>query len=355
VRDAARLSRAPAASLAARAAADAALATTERHWRPEWAFALPVGGAHRETVSTAAGPADVVLLRLDRHRFLLTAEARARTGAAGGAREAVRRTGRWLRLARVLVDAPAALTAGGPVVAPPGARLAGADAAPPGWTCPATGAAAPDLAVADTLDAADVEPDALASPSVAVTAAARDDARWDALGDDTWNGLAARAAVVVPAGAELAPTPREETGRCVVDAAGWGEPRRGATAVTACTQTAPVVHLRGPGVTRLRGPARMQGVLLVDGDLEVVGDVEVAGVVLVRGALHAANASLRVTGALLVRQRAPATPGVPAVTLGAGSSVAHSPCAVEAVTLAASRVMPLGRRAAVTVTPAARE
>ena len=110
------------------------------------------------------------------------------------------------------------------------------------------------------------------------------------------------------------------------------------------------MHLRGAGVTRLRGPARMQGILLVDGDLEVEGDVAIAGVVIVRGALRAPTALLRVTGALLVRQRAAATGAAQAVVLGPASVVERSSCAVATVTLAASHVMALGRRGGVTVT-----
>ena len=91
--------------------------------------------------------------------------------------------------------------------------------------------------------------------------------------------------------------------------------------------------------------------LLVDGDLEVEGDVEVVGVVLVRGALRAPTAALRVTGALLVRQRAGATAGVPAVVLGPLGVIRHSRCAITAVTLAASQPSLLGRRAWVDVTP----
>ncbi|MDF1505454.1 hypothetical protein [Roseisolibacter sp. H3M3-2] len=333
-------------------AADAALATVERRWRPAWSFALPVGVAHRESVHTVAGDAALVLLRLDRHRFLAVAGARASTGAPGAAAHAERRVGRWLRLVPVVVAPLAALTAGGPVVAPDGVRIRGGDVPPDGWACEPGASSLADVAVADPADTAAVHPGALAGPLVVVVAGARDDARWSVFGDDDWDGLARRATVVVPAGASLSPEPRVAAGdACVVDGASWGEPRRGAGAVGACSGAAPVVHLRGVGVTRIVGPARAQGVLLVDGDLEVVGDVEFAGVVLVRGALRGAGASLRVTGALLVRHRAPAAPGDPAVVLGPGSVVARSSCAVAGVTLAASRIMPLGRRGRVTVTP----
>jgi hypothetical protein len=209
----------------------------------------------------------------------------------------------------------------------------------------------PDIAVTDPADTTGVHATVPAAAQVSVSPAARDDARWTQLGDDDWDEVARRAAVVVAAGTTVSPSPRATgVGDCVDDASSWGEPWRGAGSVVPCAAAAPLVHVRGAGVTRLVGPARAQGVILVDGDLEVVGDVRVVGVVLVRGALRAGAASLRVTGALLVRQRAPASPGAPAVVLGPGSVVERSSCAVAGVTLAASRVIPLGRRGRVTVT-----
>ncbi len=349
MRDVVRASRAPGAALQARATADAAIAHAHARWRTEWVMALAPGGAWRDDVVTAAGPAALTVLRLDAHRYLLTAESRARAGAAGTGAEAVRRVGTFVRLRRVWLVPPAALTAGGPVVAPEGAVVRGADVAPAGWDCPWTPAPVADLAIAHPDDSLEVDAGVLAAPAVLETPAARDDATYERFGDETWDALAARAAVVVPAGAAYAPTPRAPGGACVVDAGSWGEPRRGG-GVAACATSAPVVHVRGAGVTRLVGPARLQGMLLVDGDLEVEGDVEVAGVVLVRGALRAPGAALRVTGALLVRQRASATSASRAVVLGPASVVQQSSCAVATVTLAASRVMRLGRRAGVTVT-----
>jgi hypothetical protein len=310
---------------------------------------LAPGRAHDEDVRTAAGTAALTVLRLDVHRYLLVAESRARTGAPGAGGEAVRRVGAFVRLQRVWIAPPAALTAGGPVVAPAGAAVRGADVAPAGWDCPPVPASVADLAIAHPDDSVDIAPGVLAGPAVVETPVARDDATYERFGDDTWDALVERAHVVVPAGGSYSPAPREQGGACVVDAASWGEPRRGAGA-SSCAATAPVVHVRGVGVTRLVGPARMQGMLLVDGDLQIEGDVDIAGVVLVRGALRAPAAALHVTGALLVRQRASATAAPHAVQLGPASVVQRSSCVVATVTLAASRVMRLGRRGGATVT-----
>jgi hypothetical protein len=262
------------------------------------------------------------------------------------------RVGAFVRLKRVWLEPPGAVVAGGRVEAAAGASVQGGDVPPDGWSdCPPAQVGTSDLAVATAADTAGLPPGVLGGAGVTLTANARDDAAYETFGDVTWSTLTRRAGVVLAAGAVASPSPRVDASGCVVDADSWGEPRRGAGGVSGCTPIAPVVHVRGPGVTRIRGPARMQGMLLVDGDLEVEGDVDVVGVVLVRGALRARTAALRVTGALLVRQRAGATPTDPAVALGPLGVVRHSRCAVTTVTLAASRPELLGRRAWVDVTP----
>ncbi|GLC27897.1 hypothetical protein [Roseisolibacter agri] len=350
MRDGVRASRASVAALQARATSEAAVAWAQRHWSPGWVLALRPGGTRRVSVTTAAGTATLDVVRLDVHRYLLVAESRVATGVVGAGSLAVRRAGAFVRLSRVWIAPPAALTSGGAVVAAAGAVLRGGDVAPAGWDCPPPLPVPADLAIGADADSVGVAPDVPAAHRVLVTPAARDDATFDVYGDQSWDALVQRADVVVPSGTDVSPLPREAGGACVVDVGSWGEPRRGAGASAACTEVAPVVHVRGAEVTRLRGPARMQGILLVDGDLEVEGDVAITGVVIVRGALRAPNASMRVTGALLVRQRAAATGAAHAVVLGPASVVESSSCAVTTVTLVASRVMSLGRRGGVTVT-----
>ena len=351
MRESTRASRGPIAALRARASATSALVQTMRRWKPEWATTLPIGGARRVATTTQAGDAAVMVLRLDTARYLLSADARARTGAPGAQASAGRGIGVFAQLRRVTVPDLAALTTAGPVAAPAGVRIDGADAPPDGWPACPSGAGVTDLAVARPEDSASVRLDALVHHAVVVTSAAGDDATYSEFGDVRWDALTRRADVVVSAGSVVSPLPRADASGCMRAVDAWGEPQRGPGSVTACHDAYPVVHLRGAGTTLLRGPARMQGVLLVDGDLEVTGDVEIAGVVVVQGALRASGAALRVTGALLVRQRAPSASGANAVALGAGSIVRASRCAVATVTLAASRPMALGRRAWVDVTP----
>ena len=352
MRDAVRGSRAPAAALQARARAAAGVAWSLAHWRSAWAITLPPGAVHRQAVHTPVGEAALSVLRLDTHRFLLVGESSADTRTAGAGAQAIARVGAFVRLSRVWIEPPGALVAGGLLEAADGASLRGGDESPDGWSdCPPPQGGVADLAVAVPADTAALPLTVLGGRGVVLTPAARDDPLYETFGDVTWSALSGRADVVVPAGAMASPSPRTDGTSCVVDSDSWGEPRRGAGSVLDCIATAPVVHVRGAGVTRLRGPARMQGMLLVDGDLEVDGDVNVVGVVLVRGALRARTAALRVTGALLVRQRAGATPGVPAVELGPLGVVRHSRCAITTVTLAASSPQLLGRRAWADVTP----
>jgi hypothetical protein len=352
MRDAVRGSRAGAATLQARARAAAAVSWSVAHWRPAWAIALPPGSVHRQAVTTPAGDAALSVLRLDLHRYLVVGEASADTRVSGAGSRAIARTGAFVRLTRVLIEPPGALVAGGPIEAALGASLRGGDATPDDWTdCPPPQAGVSDVAVAVPADTIGLPPTVLGGAGVALTPAARDDALHEIFGDVTWTALTRRAGVALAAGTVASPSPRAGGSGCVVDADSWGEPRRGAGAVKDCIATAAVVHVRGSGVTRLRGPARFQGMLLVDGDLEVEGDVGVVGVVLVRGALRAPAAALRVTGALLVRQRAGAVAGVPAVVLGPLGVIRHSRCAITTVTLAASQPVLLGRRAWADVTP----
>jgi hypothetical protein len=125
MRGAVRGSRAPAATLQARARAAAAVSWSVAHWRPAWAIALPPGAVHRQPVTTPAGDAALSVLRLDSHRYLLVGEASADTRVSGAGARAIARTGAFVRLTRVLLEPPGALVAGGPVEAAPGASLRG--------------------------------------------------------------------------------------------------------------------------------------------------------------------------------------------------------------------------------------
>ncbi len=332
--------RGAAAVLRARTSAEGAIATVLASRPTAWAV-LPPGGSDARTVSSSAGTATVRALRLDARRYLLTADA-ASAAVAGPVGPAVRRVGVFAQL-DVAYDGPAALVVAGPVTLALDTELRAADAAPATWTdcgapadvMPVAAVAAPSLQLAtDTR---------VLGPVLTATSAWSPPAP-ERFGDIDRAALTARADVVLSAGGLVTPLPRAASGTepaCVRDRTSWGDPWRGSTAVAACTGDYPVVHLRGTGLTTIRGPARFQGTLLVDGSLNVIGRVDVAGLVVVGGALQASSGVLVVDGMVLVRGSA--------ASLGSGSRVRRSRCALDRAAAAASRAVPLARRAWVDV------
>lgn len=327
--------RSAAAALRARAAAEGALATTLATWPPAWSARLAPGGWEARPVTSAAGPTTVRALRLDARRYLLTADA-ASPALAGPLGSAVRRVALFAALDNVAFAPAAPLIAAGPVSLAADAEVRAADAAPADWPdCPpfdgtvGPAVAAPSFAAAPTarvFGAVLTEPSAWTPPTP------------DRFGDVDRGTLAARADVILLAGGAASPAPRAgPDGGCVRNASSWGEPRRGPAAVAPCAGDFPVIHVRGPGTTELRGPARLQGTLLVEGNLRVTGRVDVTGLVLVGGRLDGAAGALVVDGALLVRGDA--------ASLGPGSRVRRSRCALDRAGAAASRPVPLVRRA----------
>ena len=81
--------------------------------------------------------------------------------------------------------------------------------------------------------------------------------------------------------------------------------------------------------------------LLVDGDLTIDGAFDFAGVVVVRGALHGEHGALRLHGALLVAS---------GITLGPGSDVRRSRCALVHATDGVARISVVRRRSWAEVT-----
>lgn len=331
---AAREAHLPIAAARADATAEGAVAHALVHWDPAWTRDLLPGGVVTRPVTTAAGAATLLVARLDASRFLLVGSAPLPPGTWGGA--GARRAALVARLRHLRAHAPAAVTGAGPLRLHPGALVAGGDATPDGWTACAPTAAPPEPVPALRLPdpaALDAAPGTVVGPIVPEPVAGAPDP-YDRFGDERWATLTARATVRHSAGGAHSPVPAvDASGACAAGA--WGEPWRGAGAVAPCAARASVVHLAGPGVTTLRGPARFQGVLLVDGDLAIDGTVHGVGLVVVRGALLGPGALL-LDGALLVQ-------GGPSA-LHAGARVRASTCALDAVRALAERPAPLARR-----------
>ncbi len=328
--------------LRARSAAEGALATTLASWPVVWTTALAPGASDTRPVTSPAGVATVRALRLDARRYLLTAEA-ASAALAGPVGPAVRRVGVFTQL-DLTYDTPAALVAASQTTLAMDAEVRAADAAPAGWTDCTSAPEMPPVAAVAAPSLKLLAPSARVLGSVLTASNVWTPPVPERFGDVDRAALAARADIVVPAGGLIIPFPRAAPGSppgCVRDRTSWGDPWRGPTAVAGCTDDYPVIYLRGAGSTMLHGPGRLQGTLLVDGSLNVVGRIDVAGFVVVNGALQASLGELVVDGAVLVR-------GTNA-SLGANSRVRRSRCALDRAAAAASRSVPLARRAWVDV------
>jgi len=290
--------------------------------------------------TTGLAPGDVVrTVRIGPTWFLVEADARAAAAAPGAAGWAERSVSALVHLRPPSIRALAAITSGGPLTLLGNAAVDGHDATPSGWT-DCIGPAADTAAVA-TPGPLDVHaaPQAFVSGALLQHAATVDPSTYAAFGVDDWTSLAARAdvAVAVTDGAHV-PLPDAVGASCVLGAAAWSDPSRGAGAVSACATTYPLVLARG-GLALDGG--RAQGVLLVDGDLVLNGVVTFAGVIVVRGALHADAGALHLDGALLVSGGG---------ALGAGSHVRFSRCAVARALDGVARVGRIGRRSWAEVT-----
>jgi hypothetical protein len=342
-RDELRASQALAADVRARAAAEGAVAIELARWDPTRNLRLATGAADRSAPPVGAD-ASVRTVRTALRTFLLDARASAPAGPLGAVRVATRRLRLLVRLRHLAPTLEGAIGTAGSLAVAAGARVSGADGAPEGWAeCGAWGEVPADVAAVAVADADSMHapPGVTLDRGVRATASAAGHDAYARFGEETWESLAARATVVIEEGAgPVSPAPREVAGACVADGASWGEPRRGAGAVAACTLASPVVHARGAELW-LRGPARGQGVLLVDGDLRVEGELQYAGLVVVRGAVRAGAGALRLRGALMIAN----ADGRGASELGPGSDVAYSSCAVARAAIAAARPVPVGRRA----------
>jgi len=341
-RQARRSARDELAQLRASAGAEGALVSALHPWDRRRAQ-LASGGVDTTMLGAIAGAtATVRALRLDAERFLVEASARARASQPGVGAWAERTASVVVRLHRATPAALGAVTAASAVELLDGATVDGRDAPPSGWSdCPASANDSVAIAAASITDV-HVARGASVSGAVAQSAVAADARTYDTFGAERWADLARRADVAIDAAIDSSartPRPRAAAGRCVLDADAWGDPVHDASGVAECATTYALVVVRGN--LTVRGPARGQGVLLVDGDLTLDGDLTFAGVVIVRGGVRAQRGALHLDGALLV-----AAP----TSLGSGTEVHRSRCALARALDGIAPVAPIGRRAWAEVT-----
>lgn len=236
---------------------------------------------------------------------------------AGGARQ---RIGALVRVRPIDCGIAAALTTQGPVSLAGDAMVGGDPHVPPGWTDCDTLADTARAGVR-TRDAAQVSgaagrtagnPPVLEDTTVTGSIFSR-------FGDVTYDELAARANVVLPAGTYTTQPSFAADGSCNrTDVLNWGD---GMNPAGTCADYFPVIHITGgAGATLLNG-VQGQGILLIDGDLNVQGGYRFFGITIIRGRLTTTEAGF--WGAVLAENRDHALQHV-----NNGTTVTYSKCAI---------------------------
>lgn len=294
-------------------AAEAGAAQTIGSWSPALSR-LPL---HADSVALTgrSGLTDytATVTRLAAETFLV--RSKGRRLAAGGTALAERLVGVFVRLDGAEVDHGSALTLAGPATVANADVVDGSDHVPPGWgsVCSAP-ADVPAIRSGGSSVATDSGP-----PAPVVVDTVIGSGTFRSFGAVTFDQLAGQASHEL--GGTIGPlAPSAAGGRCnQASGTNWGEPVTGPGSIAECFGFLPVVY--APGDLALAG-GRGQGVLLVRGNLELSGGVEFTGVIVVLGRVTTSGAGGRVTGTMLVG-------GTGMSTLGSGSSISFSSCAVR--------------------------
>ena len=296
-------------------------------WRPESINTMAIYPADSYRVwdrAAAAGTGSYRgwVYKLNRSLYLVDvtgSDAGDPTGplVAGGARQ---RIGALVRVRPIDCGITAALTIQGPLSLSGNAMVGGDPHVPPAWTDCDTVADTARAGVR-TRDATQVDgavgrtagnPPVLEDTTVTGSIFSR-------FGDVTYDELAARASVVLPAGTYTTQPSFAADGSCNRnDVLNWGE---GIDPGGACGDYFPIIHLTGgAGVTVLSG-GQGQGILLIDGDLNVQGHYSFFGIAIIRGRLTATAAGF--WGAVMAENRDRTLQH-----LNSGTTVTYSKCSI---------------------------
>ncbi len=160
---------------------------------------------------------------------------------------------------------------------------------------------------------------------------------YSAFGAVSFDQLAGRALVQIPANAVVTPAPVVTGAVCDTSVrTNWGE----VSGVGPCRRRAPVIHARGS--IELRGGSG-QGTLLVDGDLTISAGAVFHGLVIVRDDLLTGTGGGTIRGAVLAADTA-AGPGNETL-VGDGLRLERAACVVQGVLSRHARWRPLRDRA----------
>lgn len=325
-------------------AAESGVSSVFANWDPAL-NGLAVGDSLTEPVTSLGARITVTpnVVRLNDELFLVRSLGQ-RADASGRtlAQRTVAVVGRLVTLtsaarATVTVTRPIAFGGNGFVVI-------GNDSVPAGWAACAPlsdqagirSAAATGTAARDTSHVSG-NPPQVANDSTVTSAV------FGVLGQRTFDQLKASASVVVAGTApyaQVAPSLAGSAGRCnAADSLNWGEPHRSGTGyVSACAARFPIIYGSGARL-RLTG-GRGQGLLLVEGNLEVDGGFEFTGLIIARGGIRLSGRDNRITGAVLA-QGAGLDGGT---SIGGGTTLQYSSCAVAKALQAAASAEPLTQR-----------
>lgn len=141
--------------------------------------------------------------------------------------------------------------------------------------------------------------------------------------------LVAQAAVRLPAGSSLTPSPLESDGHCVPGPSNWGGP-----SPEACASHAPVVV--GEGDLEVRSGVG-QGALLVEGRVRIEGPFHYRGLIVAMGGIETDGGAITIEGAVF-------TGASGDVRLHGSTVVRASACSLAAASDATARIVVVPRR-----------
>jgi hypothetical protein len=319
-------------------AAEYGVAAVLRDWDPQWNLAVAVGATLGPWTQGLAGGAAATVRVTRATPVTFWAVSEGTSGVPSMDRHARRVVAALLRLdpddaqlTAALIVRDSAAISGGWVSGLDSLSAPFADPFCAAAPAPAAGVAGPDtLRLCDGVCGA---PAGLVTgvPPLAADTGAADPLRYLATPPGAWSLLAARADILLPPNATVAPAPVSSGGTCVRNAPGnWGDP----TPLSACHAWLPVIHAPGD-VTILGGVG--QGILLAGGDVRLDAAARFEGLIVAGDDIQVVNGAT-VLGAAQAGDAAAGTGDHSHIT--SGGSIHFSTCAVTRARLA---VAPLRR------------
>ena len=293
-----------------------------------------------------------VVRRLNTELFLVSTTGE-RTNAAGTVL-GQRTVGNLVRLFYANANARAAVTVTQPITFNGNAfDIDGNDSIPAGWDTDSLGNADPNCSTGDNQagirsatttgankgDLTKIDGD----PEIVENDATVNDEFFNIFGDVTFDDLKKTADIEVTTSSPVQPSPTlmaVSPFRCNIgDDNNWGEPRRSAGYLKACSTYFPVIYASGSQL-KLSSGSRGQGLLLVEGDLEIVGGFEFAGLIVAKGGIKMSGTGNKVTGALLAQNVSIDDKN----TVSGNTSLQFSSCAISKAIQGSANARPLANR-----------